>query len=232
MPLLSIVLDFLIPFACGLFLSQGFSFPFSCGSGYHSVRYGLTRSSLRQLFEKYTDDPVTKLKPDCASQVKVSLMFFFWFCFFVSVFLTLVQQRATIYAILLVGFDGLEGIYLYLYWQRFPTLGLNSGCLVSPCIGALPRTLVCRTESLCCSSKCTVCTQLGCWSFFSKLLGANQLGWCLQNLFWSFREMDRKLRRNREDHISFPAGIWSGRNGVSRAQASDGGELQCVACRT
>ena len=81
----------------GLFLSRRFSFPFSCGSGYHSVRYGLTRSSLRQLFEKYTDDPVTKLKPDCASQVKVSLIFFFLFCFFVSVFLTFVQQRATIY---------------------------------------------------------------------------------------------------------------------------------------
>lgn len=142
----------------GLFLSRRFSFPFSCGSGYHSVRYGLTRSSLRQLFEKYTDDPVTKLKPDCFTGESF-LIFFFLFCFFVSVFLTFVQQTSNyhLYAILLVGFDGPEGIHLYI-WST--CIGNALKHLVSPW-GALPRTLGCRTESLCCSSKCTVCTQLG-----------------------------------------------------------------------
>lgn len=129
MPLLSIVLDFLM---VDIFLSRRFSFPFSCGSGYHSVRYGLTRSSLRQLFEKYTDDPVTKLKPDCASQVKVSLIFFF---FFASLFLSSLLSFSRGLPSICYTFGGVRWSggntslqMVYLYWQRVETLGLSVRC--------------------------------------------------------------------------------------------------------
>lgn len=211
----------------GLFLSRRFSFPFSCGSGYHSVRYGLTRSSLRQLFEKYTDDPVTKLKPDCASQVKVSLIFFFLFCFFVSVFLTFVQQRATIYMLYFWWGSMVRREYIFTYGlpvlaTRWNTWSFREVCFHELLSAGLKACVALRNVP---SARSLVAGDFCFQTTWENMKNQS----CWSN--WSFR-VDSKLRRTREDHISFPAGIWSGRNGVSRAQASDGGELQCGACRT